>query len=509
MTSASVPLPSGWATAKVDDLAEYINGLAFKPSDWESTGRKIIRIQNLTDPRKPFNRTTQDFDERFLVEPGTILVSWSATLDAFVWRGEQAVLNQHIFKVVPRRCIPDTRFVFWALKEAIAELWRSPHAHGSTMRHVNRKPFLAHPVHLPPVAEQTRIVEAIESYFTRLDDAATTLERVERNLRRYRASVLKAAVEGRLVSTEAELARQEDRDYEPASVLLERILAERRRRWEEAELAKLEAKGKPPTNDKWKAKYKEPAAPDTSELPDLPEGWCWACLDQLADIGTGSTPLRGTAEYWERGDVPWIASRAVNQDYVDEPSELVTERALDDTSLKLYPPGTLLLAMYGEGKTRGKCTELRIEATINQALAAVQLSSSPGVSRAYVKLFLEQNYVRLRRGAAGGVQPNLNLSRVRHIEVPLPPKVEQERISQEVDRLASVARAAGLTVERQAQRASRLRQAILKWAFEGKLVDQDPDDEPASVLLERIRAEHKAAASAKPSKKSRKKKVKA
>ena len=112
-----------------------------------------------------------------------------------------------------------------------------------------------------------------------------TLERVQRNLKRYRASVLKAAVEGRLVPTEAELARAEGRDYEPASVLLQRILAERRRRWEEAELAKLKARGKTPKDDKWKAKYKEPAPPDTAELPELPEGWCWITVGALTIMG--------------------------------------------------------------------------------------------------------------------------------------------------------------------------------------------------------------------------------
>src|SRR5207253_1976546 len=114
---------------------------------------------------------------------------------------------------------------------------------------------------LAPLPEQHRIVEGIESYFSRLDDAVATLERVQRNLKRYRASVLKAAVEGRLVPTEAELARAEGRDYEPASVLLERILAERRRRWQEAD---------------GRGKYHEPVAPNTAELPELPEGWCWA-----------------------------------------------------------------------------------------------------------------------------------------------------------------------------------------------------------------------------------------
>ncbi len=127
---------------------------------------------------------------------------------------------------------------------------------------------------LAPLPEQQRIVEAIENYFSRLDDAVATLERVQRNLKRYRVSVLKAAVEGRLVPTEAELARAEGRDYEPASVLLERILAERRCRWHESG-----ARGK----------YQEPVAPDTTDLPTLPEGWCWATVEQIGCVSGGLT----------------------------------------------------------------------------------------------------------------------------------------------------------------------------------------------------------------------------
>ena len=94
---------------------------------------------------------------------------------------------------------------------------------------------------------------------------------------------LRGSVRGRLVPTEAALAKQEQRDYEPASVLLDRILGERRRLWEEAELARLTKAGKPPKDDKWKAKYEQPAAPDPSKLPPLPEGWCWATVEQLTD----------------------------------------------------------------------------------------------------------------------------------------------------------------------------------------------------------------------------------
>ena len=134
---------------------------------------------------------------------------------------------------------------------------------------------------VPPPRDQQRIVETIDSYFTRLDGVTATLERVRRNLKRYRASILKAAVEGRLVPTEAEIARAEGRDYEPASFLLQRILVERRQRWEEAELARMKAAGKTPKNDRWKARYKEPVSPDTDALPSPPEGWSWATVDQV------------------------------------------------------------------------------------------------------------------------------------------------------------------------------------------------------------------------------------
>ena len=142
---------------------------------------------------------------------------------------------------------------------------------------------------VPPLRDQKRLVETIDSHFTRLDNVTATLDRVRRNLKRYRASILKAAVEGRLVPTEAELASAEGRDYEPACVLLERILAERRQRWEEAELARMKSVGKTPKNDKWKTKYKEPIAPDTTALPPLPEGWCWALIDQLGAVNGGLT----------------------------------------------------------------------------------------------------------------------------------------------------------------------------------------------------------------------------
>lgn len=254
--------------------------------------------------------------------------------------------------------------------------------------------------------------------------------------------MLKAACEGRLVPTEAELAILEGRTFENGDQFLQRHLAERR----------LRQPGKP----------RAPAAPDASTLPELPSGWTWSIVDQLADVGTGATPKRDNLSFYDKGSIAWVTSGAVNADFVDEPSELVTERALAETNLTLYPPGTLLVAMYGEGKTRGRCAELRISATTNQALAAIQIADP---LRRYLRLVLESSYQSMRKAASGGVQPNLNLSLIRAIVVPLPPLAEQHRIFAEVDRRLSLIRAAEAQVTANLARAKRLRQSILQAAF--------------------------------------------
>lgn len=140
------------------DTARFINGAAFKPTDWEEEGLPIIRIQNLTGTGEKFNLTTRKVKPELIVEPGDLLVSWSATLDVYRWAGPRGVLNQHIFKVLPNSDI-DPEYLFFALKNALAEL--SSKTHGSTMKHVVRGDFESTQVNVPPIAEQRRIVDLL------------------------------------------------------------------------------------------------------------------------------------------------------------------------------------------------------------------------------------------------------------------------------------------------------------------------------------------------------------
>jgi type I restriction enzyme S subunit len=482
---ASDRLPSGWALISIEETGEYINGFAFKAAHRTTSGRPIIRIQNLTDESKALNRTKLAVSTEYEVATGDMLVSWSATLDVFVWQREPALVNQHIFKVISNAEVINKRLLFYWLKLAISQLMDTDHLHGSTMKHINRGPFLAHRVPLPPKQEQTRIVDKLEELLSDLDAGVAELKAAQKKLAQYRQSLLKAAVEGRL--TEAWRA-QHGEPEESGAQLLARILRERRAQWEAKQLAKFEAQCKVPAKG-WQNRYPELLAHVDAELEVLPAGWTWATVDQLADVGTGVTPLRSKPQYFVNGTIPWVTSGALNDEIVKAAKEHVTDLALKECRLDVYPAGSLLVAMYGEGKTRGKCAELAFPATINQAIACLVFESPSDACKSFVKLFLQKSYESMREQASGGVQPNLNLQIVKSIVLPLPPLSEQAEIAKSITRYFEQLHQQAEAIQHALRQSAAQRKNILQAAFSGQLVPQDPNDEPASVLLERIRAE--------------------
>jgi len=161
-----VTLPNGWRRTTLGDLGRYLNGRAFKRAEWRDEGRPIVRIQNLTGSSDTFNYFQGEADDRHVVRPGDLLVSWAATLGAYLWDGPEAVLNQHIFKVESRI---DKRFHKYLLDHKLDELKR--HTHGSGMVHITRRAFDSLPVHVPDLGEQRRIVAVLEDHLSRLNAA--------------------------------------------------------------------------------------------------------------------------------------------------------------------------------------------------------------------------------------------------------------------------------------------------------------------------------------------------
>jgi type I restriction enzyme, S subunit len=441
-------LPPGWKLETLGSLCEKSQYGWTTKADKDGQGVKFLRTTDITPgvvdwERVPFCVEAPPDLEKYLIREGDLLISRTGSIGVnyLVSNPEPAVFASYLIRFRPKKSI-STKYLRYYLQSPT--YWRAIAAgkKGIAVQNVNATMLSKIPVPVAPDSEQLEIVAELDKQFSRLDEAVANLQRVKTNLKRYKASVLKDAVEGRLVETEATLAHREGRTYETGEQLLQRILEERRVKWT--------------GRGKWKA----PESPTADTT--LPEGWTWVSVDQLADVGTGATPKRDRAAYWNDGDVPWVTSSVVNAYYVDEASECVTTLALAESNLTLYPIGTLLIAMYGEGKTRGKCAELRIPAATNQALAALQVDVS---IRGYLRHFLELNYEEMRKVASGGVQPNLNLSVIRAVCVPLPPLPEQVRIVAEVDRHLSIIHEVEAEVDASLKRAQILRQSTLYKQF--------------------------------------------
>lgn len=535
-------LPPHWASAPLEHLLR--EPLRNGHSARESKDGKGIRTLTLTAVTKAdFSETNTKITvadskkvAHLWLESGDILIERSNTPElvgtASMYRGNDQwaifpdlLIRVRVLHFLDPRYVeaylstPSVRFYFQRAAQGIA----------GSMPKISQPVVEGLDVPLPPLPEQTRLVDALDLYTSRLDDAVATLERVQRNLKRYRASVLKAAVEGRLVPTEAELARKEGRDYESADVLLARILKERKARWieQEAEKARASAQakakkaGKPWTKADDKAaldtarataakKYKEPESPDTSDLPALPEGWCWASMNQIANQRLGKmldkAKNKGTLRpYLRNASVRWFAF---------DTSDISEMRVTDDEFAEVsVVAGDLIIC---EGGEPGRCAVWKDKAqsiAIQKALHRIRpYDGTLSDYLAYV-FGADAKNGRLERAFTGSTIKHFTGEALRSYPVPLPPTEEQARIVEGIEHALSLETAISAEMTTAERRCGRLRQSILKWAFEGRLVDQDPNDEPASMLLERIKAEREAALAGaktkgKPERKTRKKKPK-
>ncbi|MFO0903195.1 MAG: hypothetical protein U0939_09360 [Pirellulales bacterium] len=344
------------------------------------------------------------------------------------------------------------------------------------------------PVPLAPTSEQRRIVAKIEELFSDLDAGVAALERAKANLKRYRASVLKAAVEGQLTAE----WRAKQKNLEPASKLLERILAERRQKWEADQLAKFAASGKPPPKN-WQAKYVEPAPPDTTNLPQLPEGWCWARLGQLLHGIEGGKSFKCLTRQATNDEWGVIKVSAMTWGVFIEDEQKAIPPSAEFNEKDEIRPGDLLLSRSNTTELVG-ATVLVHECRPRLLLSdkSLRLLVSGELNRWWLLRTLQSRIIRRQLSAmATGTSDsmrNVSQEKIESVVVPLSPRHEQPVVDAFVSERLSQIDAAEQVIEHGLLRASRLRQSILKQAFEGKLVPQDPSDEPASVLLDRIRS---------------------
>ena len=283
------------------------------------------------------------------------------------------------------------------------------------------------------------------------------------NTKLLKQKILDLAIRGKLVP--------QDPNDEPASELLKRIRAEKEKLIAEGKIKRSKKAGDKPHYENENAPF------------EIPESWEWEKLQNIAFVGTGATPKVSNSEYYG-GTIPWIGSGATNNDFVITPNLYITEKALRETNCQIYPIGTIVMAMYGEGKTRGQVCELTIECATNQACAAIV----PFVftTKDYIKLFLIGNYYTIRKLSGGGVQPNLNLETIKNYWIPIPPLIEQKRIVSEALKWFALIDEIEIHKQSLGDAIKQTKSKVLDLAFHGKLVSQNSKDEPAIELLRRI-----------------------
>jgi type I restriction enzyme, S subunit len=494
-------LPEGWASAPLSEVADINPGSYSKPpQDHDLVSfvpmAAVEEESGRLDPstHRPWLEVKKGYtlfqnDDVLFAKVTPCMENGKAAL-ATRLKGGRGAGSTEFFVLRSRGGVDPKYLMHFVLQSSFRRAARAAMQGVAGLLRVRKEFMETAQVPVAPLHEQRRIVAEIERQFTRLDAGVENLKRVQAQLKRHRVSVLKAACEGRLVPTEAELARREKRNYEPADKLLARILKERRARWEAGQLAKMKASGKLPKDDKWKTKYVEPVAPETSGLPSLQIGWTWSTIDQLSSVVTkGSSPNWQGFDYCASG-VLFVRSQNIGWGSLQLDERVFLPHAFNEKeSRSVLANGDVLLNIVGAsiGRAALATTELA-GANINQAVALIR-PVVPSIG-AYVLRYLlspiAQQYIH--REKVDVARANLSLADVSEMPVPLPPLSEQQRIIFEAESRLSVGDAVELALMSTETRAARLRQAVLKTAFEGSLVPQDPRDEPASKLLKHISA---------------------
>jgi type I restriction enzyme S subunit len=563
------PLPTGWTWIRFEDILTFLrNGISIKPD--ATSGVPILRISAVRpfavnmDNIRYLSGTLAAYSDYVLERGDLLFTRYNGNPDlvgvcgVVMSDGEATVHPDKLIRAKVLRDLALPEYLQYALNTGSSRQFLSRRVRTTAGQSgVSGGDIRAIPVPLPPLNEQHRIVAAIETQFTRLDAAVAALERTRANLKRYRAAVLKAACAGRLVPTEAELARAEGRDFESGDQLLARIQAEARdatashhrgarspntasrrlpRGGERPALtpislvnqAEQSARFQPPSGglsglsagtsapraDGREDPMRNGPGSNDGDVPvaesanavsqNLPEGWAWTTLGQLLrylrnGISTKPDAMDGT---------PILRISAVR------PMSLnITDRRFLSGPITAYAdyvlePGDLLFTRYnGNPELVGVCAVVRSmpQPTVHpDKLIRAKVREDAALSR-FLEIALNvgesRNFLARRVRTTAG-QSGISGGDLRSMPVPIPPLAEQHRIVAEVERRLSVIDDLEKTFDANLKRAERLRQAILARAFAGNLVPQDPTDESASVLLERIRAER--AVNEVPARRSRK-----
>jgi type I restriction enzyme, S subunit len=469
-------LPEGWEKATIGEVCEILAGYGF-PKDlqgkasgdlpfykvgdisqaWLSGNRYLVKANNYLSQEE-----AKKIKAKTLPAGTTVMakIGEAIKLNRRALLAKPSLVDNNVMGIYPKPDYVDPRYNFYYL----LTIRLGDYSQATTVPSVRKSDVSEILFPLAPLDQQKLIVAEIEKQFSRLDEAVEALKRIQANLKRYKASVLKAAVEGKLT----EQWRKGHPDFEPARQLLKRILAERKKKWEEDYVKKyVGAHGHAPKDESWKKKYKEPAAPDTSDLPELPEGWLWSNLGHLTwSVKDGP---HYSPKYSEAG-IPFISGGNVRPEGIDfSTAKYISPELHAELSLRCKPEfGDLL---YTKGGTTGIARINTENKEFNVWVHVAVLKLVDSIEQIYIQHALNSIhcYRQSQKYTHGVGNQDLGLTRMVWITIPIPPLQEQRAIICEIDRRLSIIHEMEHEIETNLKRAERLRQSILKKAFRGQL----------------------------------------
>jgi type I restriction enzyme, S subunit len=467
-------LPAGWVWARADSFAHVIGGGTPKDASDETNfdpgGTPWITPADLSGYSKShISRGARSLSAKGLsnssarrLPAGSLLISSRAPVGYCVVASNEVTTNQGFKSLEFKMPMCPEFFRYYVIYN---RSYFIDNASGTTFKELSGQAMSELLFPIAPVSEQRRIVARIDELFTEIADGETALTRARYDLATWRRALLKAAVTGELTRE----WRTSNKPKETGVNLVARVHDEKER-----------------ASPGLRRGHRAEPDDDTDELSfdDLPDTWTSATFGELFNLYTGSTPSRSRRDYWG-GNIPWVSSGEVAFCRIADTAEKITAAGLEASSTRLHPVGTVLLAMIGEGKTRGQPAILDIPASNNQNAAAIRVSET-SILPEFVFHFLSYRYEKTRRAGQGGNQPALNLGKVSRIRMPIPPLVEMQEIVRLVHELRSALDDVVFAPKMATTEGKRLRQSLLKAAFEGRLVEQYPSSEPAKSLLVRV-----------------------
>jgi type I restriction enzyme, S subunit len=461
-------IPKSWIWTRIGEIYEIVGGgtpSTKKSEYWTGdipwiTSADIIGLKDIR-LRRFITKDSIEESATNVVPKNSLIVVTRVGLGKVALAKSHLCFSQDSQALIPTDLLINPLYSLYYLSNAV-QIFKYKHR-GTTIAGVTKKQLSALTYPLAPFPEQYRIASKIEELFSRLDAGVGALQRAKAQLRRYRQAVLKAAVEGRLT----EEWRKAHPEVEPAEKLLNHILSIKKNTGKDSNTKLL------PT--------------DSNHLWELPEGWIWV---RTGDVCEGIVPGRTKPKNF-KGNIPWITLPDVNDLYISNSRKGlgVTKEDAENVGMKVMPEGTVLMSCVGQFGL--VCIAKNILVPNQQFHGFVCSNWILPEYLAYSLMTLEEQMEKLSTATTIAY---MNQTKCNSLPIPLPPIKEQERVAKEIGFHFSMADEIDKTINQCLIRSAHLRQSILKRAFEGKLVPQDPKDEPASVLLERIKAERAKAA---------------